>query len=104
MGANEAHLLISLATVEKHDPSKDLCFRPIPDDVRDPLGILGVIQVVIMPEPGAGRQVESLILALRFAFKSTCEPGLKLPVLMDTVVQEPETGGKIMNCDCKEFE
>lgn len=51
-----------------------------------------------------GRQVYSLFLVQRPAFKSTGEPGLKLRVFMNTIVQAPERGGNIVNRDCKEFE
>lgn len=103
VGAAAAHLLITLAAVKKHDPSKYLCFCPVSDDIRDPFGILCVIQVLVVPEPGVGRQVDLLSPVLRFALKSTCEPGLKLRMFMNTIVQAPEHSGNIVNCDCNEF-
>ena len=92
------------ATVKKNDPSKYLCLSPISDDIRNALGILVVILVVIVPEPGVRRQVDSLKLVLWFACKSTCEPGLELRMLVHTVVQTPEHSGNIVDRDCKEFD
>lgn len=103
VGAAAAHLLITLATVEKHNTSKHLCFCPVTDDIRNPFGILCVIQVLVVPEPGVGRQIDLLSPVLRFALKSGCEPGLKLLMFMNTIVQAPERSGNIMNCDCNEF-
>lgn len=104
MGADATHLLATFATVENHDPSEYHCLGPISHDICSTIGILEIICVFRVPEPGMRRQVRPLELVLWFALESAGAPGLKLRASMTAAVYNPEHNSNIVDRDCEEFD